>query len=80
LSSLTLLPDNPHDERMRGDIVPLEPRLPRCGRLQRVGEREAEETLCGCARYIIVVVGGVDAEERDADGLVPWRLGEVAQG
>jgi hypothetical protein len=53
--------------------MPLEPPLPRLARAERVGQREAEQLLRGG-------LGGGGAEEGDADGLVPGRLREVAEG
>jgi hypothetical protein len=83
-SPLLCLINNPYDKRMLSNIMRFELCLPVCGRGERVGEGEAEEAFCGCC----AAFGGVgaatgecrDAEEGDADGLVAWWLGEVAQG
>src|SRR5437016_5771952 len=52
--------------------------LPRRDRPERVRERETHQTLRRCRGTAGAQAGR--AEECDADGLVPGRLGEVAQG
>jgi hypothetical protein len=62
-NSGSLIPHNPHNKRLPPDIMPLELRLPRLRRPERVGEREARQAL-GRGRTRI---RRRSAEECDAD-------------